>query len=124
MKKHLIKYKRELVMTVSLLFIAVISLIAVKIIPGEGKYAEVKIDDKVVAMYELSEDGEYTLNGGTNILVIKDGYAYLTYADCPDKTCVGTGKINRTGQSIICLPNRLSVIIKGEASEDDPEFVS
>ena len=40
-------------------------------------------------------------------------------ADCPDKLCVSQGKISRSGQTIICLPNKTMVTIKGGKSEYD-----
>ena len=67
-------------------------------------------------MYPLDKDGEYVLNGGTNILVIEDGAAYIREADCPDKTCVRKGKLRYVGQSSVCLPNRLSVTGIGDGA--------
>lgn len=67
--------------------------------------------------YSLSENGEYTLAGGGNVLVIEDGCAYMKYASCPDKTCVHTGKISKTGERIVCLPNKVTVVVKSEGEE-------
>ena len=43
---------------------------------------------------------------------------YVQTAACPDLVCVGTGYINKAGQSIVCLPNeiiiRLSAGDRGE----------
>ena len=83
----------------------------------------VKVDGKEVARYSLSEDGEYELNGGTNILRIEDGKAYLTDATCPDHLCVNQGKIDQTGETITCLPNRLTVTVVGAGDETDVELV-
>ena len=41
----------------------------------------------------------------------------LTEANCPDLLCVRQGKIRYTGQSIICLPNRLTVTVEGGESD-------
>ena len=78
-----------------------------------GTYAEVFIDDEVVARYPLVIDGEYALNGGTNVLVIKDGKAYMKEASCPDKTCVTRHKkgVSFIGETITCLPNRVMIEI-------------
>ena len=69
------------------------------------------------------QDITYVLNGGTNAIVIEGARVYMTHSDCPDHTCERTGKIKYVGQSIICLPNKLSVTIVGEA-EDAVDFVS
>ena len=82
----------------------------------------VKINGEEVAKYPLDKNATYTLNGGTNILTIKDGFAYLTDADCPDHLCVKQGKISKTGQVITCLPNKLTVTVYG--AEKDVDLIS
>ena len=60
----------------------------------------------------LDKDTKYTIhgvNGGTNELVIADGQVWLEQASCPDKLCVHQGKIQYAGQSIICLPNQVTL---------------
>lgn len=56
---------------------------------------------------------------GHNKVVIADGEVWMAEADCPDKLCISQGKISRTGQTIICLPNKTMVTIKGGKSEYD-----
>ena len=83
----------------------------------------VKIDGNDVATYPLNKNATYTLNGGTNILTIKDGFAYLSDANCPDHLCVKQGKISKTGQVITCLPNKLTVSVYG-AEKLDVDLIS
>lgn len=61
--------------------------------------------------------------GGINRLVIENGEAYMEYADCPDRLCVGQGRISHTGESIICLPHRLSIRVEGEAAGEPDAIV-
>jgi hypothetical protein len=82
----------------------------------------VKVDGIEVAEYSLSKNGTYPLNGGTNILVIENRKAYLTDANCPDKLCVHQGKISMTGETITCLPNKLTVTVFG--AEESVDLVS
>lgn len=35
---------------------------------------------------------------------------------CPDKLCKKTGTIDKTGQSIVCLPNKVVVFIEGKGN--------
>ena len=85
----------------------------------KGAVAIVTVDGQEVAEYPLDKDGRYSLNGGSNILVIENGEAYLEEANCPDKLCVKMGRISKTGQSITCLPNHLNVRIEGAG---EPEY--
>lgn len=106
--------RAELLFIAGLLLLSLALVLILTLTRREGAYAEVEIDGEVVARYALHADGEYVLNGGTNVLVIEGGEAYLTYADCPDLVCVKTGRVRYVGESIVCLPNRLSVVIRGE----------
>ncbi len=54
-----------------------------------------------------------------NKVVIAGGEVWMESADCPDKLCVEQGRISRSGQTIICLPNKVMVTIKGGKSEYD-----
>lgn len=85
----------------------------------EGSEVRVMVEGKTVAVYSLSVDGEYDLNGGTNKLIVKDGKAEMVDADCPDKLCVKQGRIHRNGETITCLPNKLTVTVYDEEGEVD-----
>ena len=79
----------------------------------EGAGVIVRVDGVEIARYSLSDDGRYELNGGTNILVIEDGAAYMLEADCPDHICINQGAITKSGVPIICMPHRLVIQIEG-----------
>lgn len=85
----------------------------------EGANVRVRVDGADGGVYSLSKDGTYSLNGGSNILVIENGKAMMYDADCPDKLCVRQGKIHRSGETITCLPNRLTVTVEDEKGEVD-----
>lgn len=57
-------------------------------------------------------------DGGTNLLVIRGGKAWIGDASCPDHLCVKKQAISRTGESIICLPNQVVVTIE-ESTEGE-----
>lgn len=56
----------------------------------------------------------------TNTLVIKDGVADMVSADCPDQVCVKHVPISKTGETIICLPNKVVVTIETLAGSGKP----
>lgn len=117
------KYRLDIIVISAILLISLVLLLIVMLSKEEGEVAVVEINGTVVATYSLQQNGEYSLNGGTNVLVIEDGKAYLNYSNCPDHTCEKTGKIQYVGQSIICLPNKITITVKGEA-EGGVDFVS
>lgn len=76
----------------------------------------IKVNGKIEGVYPLSEDKEVKINGGTNILVIKNQQADMIEADCPDKLCVNQKPISKNKESLICLPNK--VVVEVDSSEN------
>ena len=86
--------------------------------PKNKNVAIVLVDGKKIAEYPLSIDSVHHIegyNGGTNVLVIENGAAYISEASCPQEAgsgaCVHQGKKSRVGELITCLPNRVVVEI-------------
>lgn len=117
------KYRLDIIVILSLVAISLLVLLSITIFREEGDVAVVEVDGVRVGEYSLLINGEFSLNNGTNVLVIENGTAYLNYSECPDHTCERTGKIRFVGQTIVCLPNKLTVTIKGN-SQDGVDFVS
>ncbi len=115
--------KRDIILICSILAVALIALLAVKLTEKEGAAVVVSIKGEKVAEYSLSKDGEYSINGGTNILKIQDGEAWMIYGDCPATgatKCTHQGKISKTNQNITCNQYGIVVsVIGGEAPEVD-----
>lgn len=107
----------ESLLVLALLLFALISYFVLDAIAEPGAYVRVSVDGETVGEYSLSESGEYSINDGTNVLVIEGGYAYMKDAHCPDGVCIRTGKINRTGERIVCLPNRVLIAVYGAGDE-------
>lgn len=106
------KIRRDVIFIAALLIIS--ALLFIFLHHNEvGAGVVVRVEGNEIARYSLSENGTYPLNGGTNILVIENGEAYLSDADCPDKLCVRQGSVKYTGECITCLPNKLTVTVFG-----------
>ena len=76
----------------------------------------VSVDGTEIMTLDLNRNDDIVIESGnaqTNQLLIEAGKAFLTEASCPDKLCVRQGAISETGQSIVCLPNRVIVTIVG-----------
>ncbi len=86
------------------------------LIADEGEVCRISVDGTFYGEMSLSRDGEMKLPGCT--VMVEDGKAFVINSDCPDKVCERTGKISKSGESIICVPNRVSVEISGESEAD------
>ena len=116
-KSFALKHRIDIIVIASLLLLSLAVSIFVIFFRKEGTKVEVTVDGKVVAVYPLGVDGKYKLNDGSNVITVEDGKVYMSYADCPDHVCQRMGKKGFVGQSISCLPNRLSVKITGESDD-------
>lgn len=105
--------KRDILLIGGILAVALVLALTVFLMKKPGAYVVVRVDGKEVARYSLSEPQTCSLNGGTNTLRIEDGKARLIDADCPDHICVRTGAIDEVGETITCLPNRLTITVYG-----------
>ena len=108
---------RDLILIGSILLIALIIFACLALFSRDGAYVTVKIDGEEIASYPLDKDGVFVLCDGKNILKIEDGKAYMTHADCPDKLCVKRGEISRSGETITCLPHKLTVTVHSDDGE-------
>ena len=112
-EKKTSKYRLDLIVITAAVAFSLLLLLATTLFREEGAVAAVEIDGVAAGEYNLMFNGVYPLNGGTNVLVVENGVAYLNYSNCPDHTCEKTGKIRYVGQTIVCLPNRVSITIRG-----------
>jgi hypothetical protein len=87
-----------------------------------GALVQVRVDGTATETYSLTKDQSYELqgvNGGTNLLIIQDGQAWVEEASCPDGLCCNMGKISKSGQSIVCLPNKVVIeVLDDESSQE------
>lgn len=122
-----IKLKRDIILILSCVIIAAAAFLVINfVVKKNGSYAVVKVDGKVVKTLQLDKDATYKAEGyqgGYNNIIIESGKVSMTDADCPDELCVKTGWISKTGQSIVCLPHRVVVEIKGDIDTDGIDSV-
>lgn len=88
---------------------------------GSGDFVQIEVDGAVTDTISLSQDTvrEIKTDNGTNTLVISDGSAVMTQADCPDGICSNHKPIHKTGESIICLPHKVVVTVISDKSNDN-----
>lgn len=93
---------------------------------SKNNYAIIQVDGKIHKKIDLSnvkksEKVNLNLPNGKNTLLIKNNSIQMKSANCNDALCVKQGNISKVGQTIICLPHKLIIEIKGDEldSKDD-----
>ena len=85
----------------------------------QGAYVVVMVQNKEIARYSMTNNGVYDIydiydnNGNTNKIEIRDGRVRMLEASCPNHLCIHQGWIRFEGQSIVCLPNKVTVTVHG-----------
>lgn len=110
-------------------FVVVLSVIFGFSFFGEGsssKVLEIKVDSAVYRKIPLDEQSiEIPVQSKEGHLVVQaqNGRVRVIESTCKDHLCVKQGWIDRVGESIVCLPNRISVsIIGGESGIDSTTY--
>lgn len=119
------KVKNDIILTASILIVAVLVFFIIGLITKNGNYVEVKKNGEIIGKYSLAENRRVEIKdeNGYNLLIIEDGKAFISEASCPDKLCVNQGKVSTNGKALVCLPNKTVITVY---SDDDGEvdFVS
>ena len=90
-----------------------------------GKTAKILSDGETVRIVDLENvktPYEFTVmskDGGENTVRVENGRIAVTGASCPDKICVKRGFISGAQPPIVCLPNKLTVVVSGDNSGVD-----
>lgn len=114
MKKRL--YINDIILNLIIIAVCIAVPVCIFVVSkDEKKTVVVSHDGHTVWEQSLSADGECIVKGVT--VVIHNGTAYVSDSDCPDRLCMQMKKAENVGDSIICVPNRVSVKIVGESEK-------
>ncbi|MDD3185497.1 MAG: NusG domain II-containing protein [Anaerostipes sp.] len=113
--------KKDLFLVGGILIIAFISMLVIHLTQRDGKQVKVTVDGKIVHEASLSKNETYTIpvKSGENKMRIKDGYVKMIDADCPDQICKNHKKINKDGETIVCLPHKVVIEIMSDAKDNE-----
>ena len=75
--------------------------------------AQIMLDGETVETVALASlQGEETRTVNGCVIVLSPTGVRVEDADCPDRLCVKTGTITRSGEAIACVPNRVVVTLR------------
>lgn len=113
--------KADIILGIILIVVGLAASYALASDKDTGNMVYVIADGEVYGYYSLLEDQtvEISQNDNINKITIKDGSVSMDFSDCPNQDCVKHSSISKTSESIVCLPNKVVVEIRGEESEFD-----
>ena len=113
------KYITHIVVAIILALALVIYLLS-QFMTGDSGAVIVMVDGRETGVYSLYEDREIRIETqeGYNLLVIGEGQAYVSEADCSNQVCVHTQPVSESGGQIICLPHQVVIRLKTTEERD------
>lgn len=119
------KLRNDIIFISVLIVVILVAVLGMLLFRKAGDTVTVTIDGKLFCEYPLEEDRtvEIKTETGFNLLVIRDGQAYIESANCPDGICADHKPISFDGESIICLPNKVVVTVQSQ-NGNSPDIIS
>lgn len=104
----------DLYLILIILITGLILFLMIQISSKSGQCLYVYYAQKLVTTVQLNKNENLNIQGdlGISQIVIRDGQVWMEKSPCPQKICIHMGKITHHGQSIVCIPNRIVLLIK------------
>ena len=103
--------KKDMILIAAVLAISLISFAAIKMTQKDGKEVY-KTSIEKDQIYQIPE------KNGTNVMQIKDGKVTMKEADCKDQICAEHKAIEKSGETIVCLPHKVVIEIRSEDGKE------
>ena len=120
------KLEKIIILVILLLSFSAIGIPMLSKSNSQNSNIVIKVDNKLVKKVPMNNSNEskrYDFNFNNNIAYIesKNGKVRMLEMSkelCPNGICSKTGWIDKTYQSIVCLPNKITVTIEGAKSDE------
>lgn len=86
---------------------------------GQPEYFNVSVSNRLVRRIPInSPNGIYKIDGvkGNIEMEIIGKSAKIHSSSCKHKTCIGMGEIKNSGESLVCIPSRISISVSGKSN--------
>ncbi|HOD92369.1 MAG TPA: NusG domain II-containing protein [Clostridia bacterium] len=118
--------KKADVLLISILICIFLILIGIFLFSDSenGDILVIQQNQKVIYKDSIHKDSEIYIMDASgnviNIVTVKNGTAYMSFADCANKDCIHMGELT-TGskKQISCLPNRVLIYLVSKNSNVD-----
>lgn len=113
---------------ISVLAFAILSFVLTfNFYSNEANYIEINLAGETIYTIPLDIDRVISIDDVYhNTIVIENSQVKVINSTCPDGVCENFGTISRSGLSIICMPNKLVIEIKGNSNieNDLPDVIT
>lgn len=116
-------YINDTILNILIILLCISVPICLSVFAHDGKKtAIVSVDGEKVKEMPLSQNSSFYVEGME--IVVQNGKVNVTRSDCPDGLCMNMKHAEKVGDSIICVPNKVSVRIVGGDNEKGADVVA
>lgn len=117
------KRKKSIGIVISIFLLSVAIIIALRHMPS-AKTAEILYNGEVILRIDLKTEDIIIIPENEDIIfqVADEKIAFIS-STCPDKICVNTGFISKPWQTATCLPNKMTIRLKGNSNKNTIDMV-
>lgn len=103
--------------------VAAVLLFAIRLIPSGDKCVLYVISESGEQTYSLADDREIELiSRGVSVKIrIENGGAFIESSECPSGICMAAPIADNAGDSIVCAPAGVALIVKGTGGDADAD---
>jgi len=114
--------KREIIIIIALLILAFASYFIINN-KGPGAKAQIEVAQNLYGTYDLSKDQDIIIKDSKGQIImtakISNGTIRVITSTCRDKICIKEGAIDLSGQTIVCLPNKVVITVINDNNQID-----
>ncbi len=116
-------YRNDLILNIIIILLCILVPICLSVLAeDEEKTAVISYNGNVERIVNLSEDFIYWTHGVE--VMVEGGKAHVSNSNCPDGLCMRMKAADTVGDSIICVPNKVSVRIDGVGEKKGADVVA
>ena len=109
--------KNDIFLIASVIILCLIIAVIPFFFSSDGSSVLIYLDGELYAEKSLNENSVTDIDGLMQV-VIENGKAYVKNSVCPNGACEHSAPVSSSGESIICLPNKIMIKISGETEMD------
>lgn len=114
-------FKRNDILIISAVLLLALLFAIPKLSTSDSLTASIYVGGELERTIDLSSvTQEYTLSPVEGIeITVNKGEIYFSHAECKDKLCVKSGKLDGAGQTAACLPSRVVISVSSGKNKND-----
>ena len=109
--------KNDVFLVAAIIALCVVAAVLPFFFSSEGESVLIYVNGELYAEKSLGKNSETDVDGLMRV-VIKNGEAFVVDSVCPNGSCEHSAPVSDSGESIICLPNKILIKIAGEGEMD------